>query len=182
MVFHLLIVYVKAGSFLKLIEVGILSGVKFLIAPLLSFQFGYNYLQTVVITTIGGIFGVFFFFYLSSILLRLFRRYWPYVKAYFSNSKIHPQPLHIAGKHKLFKVKTTKYFSKKNKFIVMTKRKYGLWGIAALTPVLLSIPLGTFLANKYYRNKKSVLFSLTISVICWSLIMSSFYLVFRPAH
>jgi prolipoprotein diacylglyceryltransferase len=60
----------------------------------------------------------------------------------------------------------------------MTKKKYGLWGIAILTPVLLSIPLGTFLANKYYRNKKTVLFSLTLSVVCWSIIMASIYILF----
>lgn len=182
MIFQVLIVFVKAGSFLKLIEIGILSGVKFLIAPLLSFQLGYNYIQTVLITTVGGILGVLFFYFLSTAILKFFRKSWPKIKAYFSGSKSRLQEIKVSAAAKKAKIKNKKYFSRKNKFLVMTKRKYGLWGIAALTPVLLSIPLGTFLANKYYRNKKSVLFSLTVSVICWSLIMSSFYLVFRPAH
>lgn len=180
MIFQFLIVFIKAGSFYKLIEVVVISGVKFLIAPFISFQLGYNYLQTIIITTIGGIVGVFFFYYLSNGLLKLFRRTWPKIKKYFSGRHLHSKT--IAVEKVKSRIKSRKYFSRKNKFIVMTKRKYGLWGIAALTPVLLSIPLGTFLANKYYRNKKSVLLSLTISVLCWSIIMSSFYFVFKPAH
>lgn len=180
MIFQFLIIYIKAGSFYKLIEIGIISAVKFLVAPLVSFGFGYNYLQTIIITTIGGIAGVFFFYYISSFLLKIFRRNWPNIKNFFSKSKLQPEA--IAMEKTRRKIKTRKYFSRKNKFIVMTKRKYGLWGIAALTPILLSIPLGTFLANKYYRNKKSVLISLTISVACWSVIISSFYLFFKPSH
>jgi hypothetical protein len=180
MISQLLIVFVKAGSFYKVIEVGIISGVKFLFAPFLSFQLGYNYLQTIIITTIGGILGVFFFYFLSNALLKLFRKIWPWIKSFFASS--HPKVSTLPVKKNNAPEKSRKNFSRKNKFIVMTRRKYGLWGIAALTPTLLSIPLGTFLANKYYRNKKSVLFSLAISVICWSIIMSSFYFVFKPAQ
>lgn len=180
MIFQFLIIYIKAGSFYKLIEIGIISAVKFLVAPLVSFSFGYNYLQTIIITTIGGIAGVFFFFYLSAFLLKIFRRYWSKIKNFFSKPKLHSKTITVEKPKRI--IKTKKYFSRKNKFIVMTKRKYGLWGIAALTPILLSIPLGTFLANKYYRNKKSVLVSLTISVLSWSIIISSFYLFFKPSH
>lgn len=153
----------------------ILSGVKFLLAPPLSFKLGFTFSQTVLVTTIGGILGVIFFFYLSEIIIRLFKRIWPYIKAFFNNNEIKPKPVRI----KLSSEKPKKNFSRKNKFIVNTRRKYGLWGIAALTPILLSIPLGTFLANKYYSNKKSVLLSLTVSVICWSLIMSSIYAILK---
>ncbi|HNW99098.1 MAG TPA: hypothetical protein PKK00_11875 [Bacteroidales bacterium] len=169
MINSFVILLVKAGSFYKLIEIGVLSGIKFLFAPFLSFQLGYNFLQTIIVTTIGGLAGVLFFYYISEVLIALFKKIWPGIKVYFVKQKIHP-----VNEIK----KSKKSFSKKNKFIVMTRRKYGLWGIAALTPVLLSIPLGTFLANKYYRNKKNVLFSLCISVLCWSIVMSSFYFIF----
>lgn len=171
----MILVFLKAGSFFKLIEVLILSGVKFLLAPPLSFKLGFSFFQTVLVTTIGGLLGIIFFFYLSEILLRLFKKIWPYIKTFFNSSEIKPQPIRIKSKSE----KPKKNFSRKNKFIVKTRRKYGLWGIAALTPILLSIPLGTFLANKYYSNKKSVLFSLAVSVVCWSLIMSSIYAIFK---
>jgi hypothetical protein len=171
----MIIFFLKAGSFFKLVEVLILSGVKFLLAPPLSFKLGFSFFQTIIVTTIGGILGVIFFFYLSEILVKLFKRMWPYIKTFFKGNEIKPKPVRI----KQTSQKPKKNFSRKNKFIVNTRRKYGLWGIAALTPILLSIPLGTFLANKYYSNKKSVLLSLTVSVVCWSLIMSTIYAIFK---
>ena len=167
----MIIVFLKAGSFLKLIQVLLLSGVKFLFAPPLSFELGFNFLQTVLTTTVGGIIGVLFFFYLSEWVIRLYKKIWPRIKTFFAKPVLEAKPVIKTRKNK-------KNFSKKNKFIVLTRRKYGLFGIAALTPVLLSIPLGTFLANKYYRNKKNVLFSLTISVVCWSIIVSLTYFLF----
>lgn len=179
MIFQVLIIFVKAGNFYKLIEVGVLSGVKFLLAPILSFQLGYNYIQTIIITTIGGIAGVFFFYYLSGMILKFFRQNWPRFKNYFYKTEPKSNIINVSA---IEAMKPKKNFSRKNRFIVMTRRKYGLWGIAALTPVLFSIPLGTFLANKYYRNKRNVLISLTVSVVCWSIIMSSVYMIFKPVH
>lgn len=160
-------VFIKAASFFKLIQVLLLSGVKFLFAPPLSFELGFTYFQTILTTTTGGILGVIFFFF-------LFRKIWPRIRSFLSKPNAQTQPARAITKTNR---KSKKYFSRKNRFIVLIKRKYGLWGIAILTP-LLSIPLGTFLANKYYRNKKSVLFSLTLSVVCWSIIMSSIYILF----
>ena len=168
-------IFIKASGFFKLIQVLLMSGIKFLFAPPLSLELGFTYLQTVLTTAIGGILGVLFFFFLSEILLRFFRKIWPGIKSFLSKPDLRIQPA-IAITKTIKKSK--KFFSRKNKFIVMTRRKYGLWGIAILTPVLLSIPFGTFLANKYYRNKKTVLFSLTLSVVCWSIIMSSIYILF----
>ena len=171
------IVFLRAGSFFKFFQVLILSGLKFLLAPPLSFKLGFTFIQTILTTTIGGLLGVLFFFYISEILLRLFRKAWPYIKTFFiKQKKLVQQPAVIIKKAKS---KNKKSFSFKNKVIVLTRRKYGLWGIAILTPILLSIPLGTFLANKYYRNKKSVLFHLAVSVVCWSIIMSSIYAILK---
>jgi hypothetical protein len=175
----MIIVFLKAGSFFKLIEVLILSGVKFLFAPPYAIGIGYSYLQTFLITTIGGLLGVIFFFYVSELLLTLFKKFWPVIKKTFSKSE--PQSefntVDLASD-----AARKRQFTRKNKFIVNLRRKYGLWGIAILTPVLLSIPLGTFLASKYFKNKKSILFSLAISVIGWSLIMSSIYAIFKLKH
>ncbi len=171
----MIIAILKVSGFFKLIQILILSAVKFLLAAPLSFKFGFTYIQTMLATTIGGILGVIFFFYLSEIILRIFKREWPHIKSFFNNNYNELKPIAVPISNN----KNKKKFSKKNKFIVLTRRKYGLWGIAALTPILLSIPFGTFLANKYYRNKKSVLFSLALSVVCWSIIMSSIYAIFK---
>jgi len=175
----MIIFYLKAGGFFKLIEVLILSGVKFLLAPPLSFKLGFSYPQTILATTIGGLLGVIFFYYLSEIIIRLFRRVWPKIRLYFSKKNLNLELKPIVVKASKKNGHPKKNFSRKNKFIVLTRKKYGLWGIAALTPILLSIPLGTFLAIKYYRNKKNVLFTLALSVVCWSIIMSSIYAIFK---
>jgi uncharacterized oligopeptide transporter (OPT) family protein len=76
-------VFIKAGSFLKLIQVLLMSGVKFLFAPPLSLGLGFTYSQTILTTTIGGILGVIFFFFLSEILLKFFHKIWPRIKSFF---------------------------------------------------------------------------------------------------
>lgn len=167
----MLFILIQTGSLLKSFQILIISALKFFLAPPLSFKLGFNFFQTVLTTTIGGVLGVLFFFFLSELLFRLIKRIWPSIKSYFVKQK----PISLKNSIIPVKTSTKKIFSIKNKFIVKTRLKYGLWGIAFLTPILLSIPLGTFLANRYYKNKKSVLFSLAVSVICWSIIMSSFY-------
>jgi hypothetical protein len=169
------IILLKAGSLFKMIQVLLLSAMKFIFAPPLSFELGFTFIQTIFVTTIGGLIGVIFFYFLSEIILKLFRRIWPDIKSFFKKPVAQTQITAVIKKRI---EKHKKYFSRKNKFIIMLRRKWGLWGIAILTPVLLSIPLGTFLANKYYRNKRSVLFSLALSVICWSIIISSIYILF----
>jgi len=164
----MLIIFLKTSYFFKLLEVLLVSGFKFIFAPLLSFKLGFSYFQTILFTSIGGLLGVIFFFYLSAAILSLFRKFWPLIKNYFFK-QIQQKKI----------ITYNKKFSFKNKFLVNARKKYGLWGIALLTPVLLSIPLGTFLANKYYKNKKTVLLSLIFSVFCWSIIISSVYAFFK---
>lgn len=162
----------------ELLQVLILSGIKFIFAAPLSMGYGFSWIQTIITTTIGGLLGVWFFFFLSKMIIRFFLKVTPaaklYIKRFVYFIKNKPFELHLVT----VATPKKKIFTKKNKLILKTKKSFGLWGIAALTPVLLSIPLGTFLASKYYKNKKKVLFSLSVSVACWSLIFSSISFIF----
>ncbi len=137
----------------------ILSATKFLTAPITSLNIGFGYLETLLITSIGGLIGVFFFFYLSSAIMLLIS------KLSSHQSKKKPS-------------KPKKKFTWKNKMIIHIKREYGLIGLAAVTPVLLSIPLGTFLAARFFSDKKLVIFYLSASVVVWSVIVSSVVIIF----
>jgi hypothetical protein len=53
-----------------------------------------------------------------------------------------------------------------------------LIGLAAITPTFLSIPLGTFLATRFFPDKRKVLIYLCASVIVWSVIVSSVVIIF----
>lgn len=144
---------------MQILLIVILSATKFLTAPITSLNIGFGYLETLVITTLGGLVGVFFFFYLSSAIMLLIAK----MASQFSKGK---------------KPKKKKSFTWKNKIIVRIKRDYGLIGLAAITPTFLSIPVGTFLAARYFDDQKKVLTYLSASVIVWSVIVSSVVIIF----
>lgn len=144
---------------LQILLVVLLSGTKFLTAPYTSLYMGFGYLETLIITTVGGLIGVLFFFYLSSAIMLLFQK----ISNRFSTKK--PK-------------KPKKKFTWKNKLIIHIKREYGLIGLAAITPTFLSIPVGTFLAARYFPDKKKVITYLSASVIVWSVIVSSVVIIF----
>lgn len=137
----------------------ILSGTKFLTAPITSLNIGFGYLETLIITTIGGLLGVFFFYYLSASIMLFIGKV----------SEL------LRGKRK---PKKRRKFTWKNKLIVRVKRDYGLIGLAAATPIFLSIPVGTFLAARYFHDPKKVIPYLCISVVVWSVIVSSVVIIF----
>lgn len=144
---------------LQILLVVILSGTKFLTAPITSLNIGFGYGQTLLITSIGGILGIHFFYYLSAFIVFLYSK----VSSRFKPKKT---------------VKKKRSFTWKNKMIVHVKREYGLIGLAAVTPIILSIPLGTFLAARYFHNPKKVIIYLSASVVVWSVIVSSVVIIF----
>lgn len=162
--------FIIAIHFFKLAQVVIISGIKFLFAPFISIGYGFNYFQTVLFTTLGGIAGLFFFYYLSRWMIRLYFKLCPVIISYFGGEKAR-----IALQESQCRKPNRKKFTRKNKSIVNIRNKYGLLGIVLLTPVLLSIPIGAFLAQKYYSKKNNVLVYLSLSVLMWSFFISSLY-------
>jgi len=150
-----------------------ISSIKFLIAPPLSFEIGLSFLQTWITTTIGGIAGVLFFFFLSKGIIVLYQRFLAAIVSEF----IHHISTYIRQQDLLLKPKR-RIFTYRNKSLVRIRRRYGLVGIIILTPILLSIPLGTFLAIKYYPRQKNLLAYLSLSVMVWSFLMSSAMTIF----
>lgn len=132
------------------------SMVKFAFSPLLSLSLGYDLIETIIITSIGGCIGVTIFFLGSGWIL-----------GRMEDRRIHAVML---GRRR-----GRRSFTRTNKLIVKVKRNQGLHGLAALTPVLISIPIGTILAARYFRNDKRTLPVLFSSVLVWDIILSSFW-------
>ncbi len=124
--------------------------------PVAVYGFNMSFLQTVLLTNIGGLLGIVVFGIFSKSLLILYRRFWP-------------QRLKFQKKQK-------RRFSKRNRRLVNFKKKYGLPGIVVLTPVLLSIPVGTFLIVKYYGKQKQNYVYLFLCQMAWSVLYTVFYL------
>ena len=128
--------------------------------PLVIIQFESGFLETILWTNVGGIIGIYFFAFLSGKIItwwkRTFRR---------SNRNILEDEQQVK-----------KIFTRRNRRIVRTKMKYGLVGIALITPFLLSIPVGVFLVVRYYRTSRYKFLYLIAANLIWSAIYTGFYM------
>ncbi len=130
----------------KIAAVIFLSSIKFMLAiPLSVLKYDFTFLQTLLFSAIGGVIGVFVFSFFSS-------RITDFINKRKSNKK--------------------KKRSVKKAIVIKTARKYGLFGIAFLTPIFLSIPIGTFLALSFFPEKRKTIPILITSVVGWSLVLS----------
>lgn len=130
------------------------SSVKFLPSPFLSVNFyDFTFWQTIFISSSGGIVGI-LFFYLSSgyLMKRAWRRRMQREAEGFGSPK--------------------RYFTRTNKIIVNVKKRFGLAGLAFITPAIISIPIGSILAAKYFRKRTATLPSLLVSVLLWSFFLT----------
>lgn len=130
----------------EIVEIGlwvILSGVKFLFAvlPLLAQSHRAWYFDMLIVSG-GGIIGVFAFTYLGAVISKQLSKY------------------------HFFKIK----YPKLKKFIRI-KNSYGLIGIALISPVIISIPVGCIISASFEHNKHKVLTYQIASVIFWSVLL-----------
>lgn len=118
--------------------------------PVAIYIFEMTFIETILYTNIGGLIGVIVSLFFSKGLI------------YLWNTLRNEKPEH--------RNKSKRKFTKYNRRLVLIKSKYGMPGIAILTPVVLSIPIGTFLTTKYYRHKKQGYLLLILSQVAWSFI------------
>ena|SRR4030043_1788706 len=129
--------------------------------PLAIYAMKMSSTETLLYTNVGGIIGAVVFVFFSDLLIQAFNNYWP-------------ESLKI-------KRKTRAIFTKRNRLLVKIRAKYGLYGIVILSPVLLSIPLGSFLTVKYYGTNKTNIIWLITGQIFWSLVYTWFYIQIKTA-
>lgn len=138
---------------------------KFFIAVPAVLIAGYSYWETILISSSGGIAGFFVFFYIGEMKL---------VRLYLG--KIIDWLLGLFGIS--LATKERKTFSKKTRFIVKVKGRYGIIGLALLTPSVFSIPLGSLIAARYFDDNKITIPVMLFSIVLWSFGITSFYTLF----
>jgi hypothetical protein len=69
-------------------------------------------------------------------------------------------------------------FTSSNRFLVRVKRRFGLGGIAVLTPIALSIPVGVLFALALTHDKRKIMISMIISLLFWATILFVPYFLF----
>lgn len=131
---------------LKVATVYFSSMLKFVFGPLGGYAAGFPLIVTIVITVAGMMTVVILFTYFSA-----------WIKARVID--------------KFFR-KSKRFSSRNRKFVTIWKR-YGLVGVAALTPVILTPIGGTVLAVSSGSPKERIIFYMLISASFWSIILST---------
>jgi MFS family permease len=146
--------------FLKILGIALGCTLKPVIAIPASVAAGAEFYQTILGGIIGGCFGITVYLYSLDYLLKTYKKH-----------------LHNKKQHEIIEtpVKKKPIFTKRNRMIVRLMQKYGLNGIAVLTP-LLSLPLGVFIAgrinDKFIQNRKKVLLYLCTSMVIWTFVLT----------
>ncbi len=122
--------------------------------PMAVFVFKYNFIKVFLVSCAGGITGNIIFTHLSATLLK-------WMDAY---------------KKKFNKNHKKVVFTRSTRRFVRIKRRFGLAGLAFITP-LISQPIGAFFAEKFFKDKTKVILYLSVSVVLWS-VMLYFILLF----
>lgn len=131
------------SEIIKILLMVLLSSVKYVLAvvPLLTNSTRAWYLDMLIVIA-GGSIGVFVFTYLGVVISKYLERF------------------------HFFRIK----YKSLRKFIHI-KNSYGLIGIAFLSPVLISIPVGCIISASFEHDKKKVIRLQLLSVLFWSLLL-----------
>lgn len=160
---------------LKIIQVFLLATVKYVVTYPFALLIGLNFQQTIIAVTLGGIAGFFFFYHLSGYAIKRFHHAKTFIWKYCPHS-LRLKYLHLSAWRK----KTTgeKVFTKRTRFIANFRVKYGLPGIIIASPIILSLPIGAFLLNKYYSKHKLAKPYMVLSILSWTAVFVVFALIF----
>lgn len=162
---------------IKLIHVFFLATVKYFITFPYALLIGLDRTQAIIVVTVGGLSGFFFFYYLSAVGIRFLKSHKEDV-VNFANKYLKIDMNWIFRKLKP-KAPTS---SRKKRMFVKFRNKYGFVGIIVATPVILSIPIGAFLLNRYYSRKKHVFAYMVLSILGWAILFSAIVIILpKPA-
>ncbi|MFN4084117.1 MAG: hypothetical protein ACK4K9_10845 [Bacteroidia bacterium] len=143
-----------AEYLIKVIIVLLWSAFKFVVGFSTAVVFGFNQLEIVIITVSGAMLGVTVYLYLWDLLLNIYHKFFPK------------------------KQKPVKFSKLKRKLVVII-RKYEVWGIAFLSPILLSMPVGTILASTIEHNKWRIKFIMFSAVCFWVVVLIGIKVLFK---
>jgi hypothetical protein len=123
------------------------SAVKYIVGVITAVTTGLNFVETLICTVGGGMLGVIVYLYLWELIVKVYRRFFP------------------KKRKEGIKINNTK------RWIVKIVVKYELYGIAFLTPLLLSVPIGVMMAAALEENKWRIKRYMFFSFLGWTLLI-----------
>jgi len=143
------------AQFFGLLGLLAIAATKFLYAPAAIYMSGYTFLQAMLICLGGGFAGVFFFFKTGNTI----RSWW--MNRFSSGKK-------------------ERVFTKTSRLISRIRVGYGLYGLAFVTPCIISIPIGCLLAARYYGTDRRTLPFLLVAVVFWAFVLCGITFAIGP--
>ena len=138
---------------LKYLSVYLISMVKFFGGPLTGISLGLSFIETMLFTIAGMMTSVIIF----SLIGRTFSKWY------------------TAWRRK----KQSTVFNNKNRRIVKVWQKFGVTGIAFLTPILLTPIVGTVVAALFGAPRKRIFMHMLWSAVFWGAALTLFVFKFR---
>lgn len=142
------------------ITVFLTSAVKLFFAAPLAYALGLSWEMAVLWIALGGCTGVLAFFFSARLMLEAARRRYLRRRATRLAKGLPPK----------------RVFTRSNRSIVRVKQRWGFWGIAAIGPPTISIPISAVLAAKYFKNDRRTLPTMLLAVVAWSVVLSSLFI------
>ncbi|RAU81580.1 hypothetical protein DP923_15205 [Pontibacter arcticus] len=127
--------------------------VKFFAGPVTGISLGLSYFETVLLTAAGMMTSVVVFSFIGRAASR-----------WLSKRRV---------------AKRQPMFSKKNRNIVKVWKRFGVSGIAFLTPLLLTPIFGTIVAALFGASRKRIILHMLWSAVMWSFAMTFLVFEFR---
>jgi hypothetical protein len=132
----------------QIITVTLVSTIKFIIGLGMSLAYNFNPLTFYLTNVGGGMIGVFVYLYLWDFMLNV------------KNKIIKPKPSTVHIK-----------INKRIRRMVHFSRTWGIYGIALVTPTIISMPVGTLICRAIEKNKWHIKLVMFISLSFWALLI-----------
>lgn len=141
------------------ITVFLTSAVKLLFAAPLAYALGLSWEMAVLWIASGACAGVLVFYFSARLVLETARKRYIRRRTQRAERGLAPRPV----------------FTRTNRTIVRVKQRFGFWGIAAVGPPTISIPVSAVLAAKYFKHDRRTLPTMLVAVVAWSFILSTVF-------
>lgn len=130
----------------KFVSIVLLTMLKFIAGPTLGYASGFSLITTIIITVTGMMFSVILFTYLGKLLKKKL------IDRIFVRKK---------------------KFTPRNRRFIKVWKKYGLNGVAFLTPIIFTPIGGTLLLTSFGSPRSKILLSMFLSAVFWAVIFST---------
>lgn len=137
-------------NFAKYISVIAISMLKFAGGPLTGLALQLGWVETAICSVIGMMITVSLIVFSSDFIQKIWVKFFP-------------------------KKEKAKKFTKMNRMAIRTRRKFGLIGIALLTPLLFTPIGGAAIAMAFRYEKRDILIQMFISAVVWAIIQTLFF-------